>query len=305
MRQRLGNRRRHGGGHRLLLSVPSRDDGAAILGPGRPGAEDAVEVETEAGGERRHVPARGSGAIVAGCNGSGRRCRGEDQRRYLPPLVAPTAASYYLAVGFRCFVLLLLRPRGSAGREAAAAAVANVEEQEEEEGQEAAQQQRATTTTTTARCHLRSIFTGLSVDRHGLNSDHVCAARREVEKRKARNPLTGERRKQSWSRPGSDGMTEVESAGGKKAGCLKEEKGVVLCTMCWLGTEAECKKEIRRRDSNRVSIRTTPTQTQEGQTGKACSYCCCGHDLSAPCMHRHTHTEDAVDLHCIGGGRGE
>lgn len=79
-------------------------------------------------------------------------------------------------------------------------------------------------------------------------------------------------------------------------------KGVVLCTMCWLGTEAECKKEIRRRDSNRVSIRTTPTQTQEGQTGKACSYCCCGHDLSAPCMHRHTHTEDAVDLHCIGGG---
>lgn len=82
-------------------------------------------------------------------------------------------------------------------------------------------------------------------------------------------------------------------------------KGVVLCTMCWLGTEAECKKEIRRRDSNRVSIRTTPTQTQEGQTGKACSYCCCGHDLSAPCMHRHTHTEDAVDLHCIGGGRGE
>lgn len=198
-----------------------------------------MEVEPEAGGERRHVPARGSSSDAIAGNGRGRRCRREDQRRYLPPLAAPTSAAAYLpiAIAVRCFVLLP-RPRGRAAGGEAAAGVANVEEQEEEEGQESAQQRA----TTTAR-HLRSIFTGslpIAITSVVTDStDQIMSAAQRNEKSRsikgARNPLTGEWRKQSSSRPGSDRRTEVERWRGEKGRVLKRGEGNVTtrCAVCW------------------------------------------------------------------------
>lgn len=63
-----------------------------------------------------------------------------------------------------------------------------------------------------------------------------------------------------------------------------------------------CAGWVRKPSAKRKSGGVTATGCLYALLLCACCGCWCGHDLSAPCMHRHTHTEDAVDLHCIGGG---